>query len=88
MANGYVVDHSGEHFDYLEAHWWDEWHRRYPKAWGTVGMSQIARDEKTGVVLLYVIIGRDGKWGSGTVVAYDYRDGRLRKRGEVMLWVS
>lgn len=87
---GYIVDHNGKFEKYFDQNGggWQKWHKDNPAAHGWTRVSMPAYDEQAGIVLVYIGTQSDRLAGAGYIVAYSYKDGKLKELGRVLLWVS
>ncbi len=96
-AKGYVIDYDGRYDRYFDADGggWEKLYEENPKAHGMITVSLPVYDREKGILLVYVITGTPvvyvstgtPGWGSaGTVIAYQYRDGVLKRIFRESLW--
>ncbi|RPI77454.1 MAG: hypothetical protein EHM45_09035 [Desulfobacteraceae bacterium] len=87
---GYLVDYDGKFDNYFNSGngGWEKWHKENPLTQGWTRVSLPAYDEKTGIILLYLGTQYDWLAGSGDLIVYKYKDGKLQELGRVMLWIS
>lgn len=88
--DGYLIDFDGKYRKYFEKDGggWEKWYKENPKAHGYTCVSLPVYDQKSGLVLVYV--GTQVHWlaGSGSVILYRYKNGKLKELKEVMIWIS
>jgi hypothetical protein len=73
---------------YKDGGGWEKCYKETPKAHGNTTVSIPVYDKKTGIVLVYM--GTQSHWlaGSGWIIAYEYKEGKLKEMKRVMLWIS
>jgi hypothetical protein len=88
--SGYFIDFDGKFANYFNSDGggWEKWHKENPMAHGMTRVSLPAYDDKAGIVLVYLGTQYDWLAGSGHLIAYKYKDGKLQELGRVMLWIS
>lgn len=88
--NGYIIDYDGKYEKYFEKDGggWKKLYKENPKADGLTTVSLPAYDRKTSILLVYIGTQKHGLSGSGWVIAYKYKNGKLKELARVMLWIS
>jgi hypothetical protein len=88
--DGYIIDYDGKYKKYFEKDGggWEKLYKENPKADGWITVSLPAYDRKTNIFLVYIGTQRHGLSGSGWVIAYKYKNGKLKELTRVMLWIS
>jgi ABC-type Fe3+-hydroxamate transport system substrate-binding protein len=89
-GKGYLIDQDGHFRNYFlkDGGGWERWYEDNPKAHGSITVSRPAIDEANGLVLVYTGTQFDWEAGSGWIVLYEYKDGKLKELKRVMLWIS
>jgi len=88
--NGYLMDYDEKFASYFKSGGggWEKWHKENPMTQGWTRVSLPAYDGNAGIVLVYLGTQYDWLAGSGYLIAYQYKDGKLTELGRVMLWIS
>ena len=89
-GNGYLIDKDGQFQKYfLEGGGgWEAWYKDHPKAHGMTTVSRPAIDEVNDLVLVYTGVQLDWEVGSGWIILYEYKEGKLKELKRAMLWIS
>jgi hypothetical protein len=83
-GNGYLMDHTGEY----RRGSWHAFYKDHPDSLGVAEVSRPIYDEKTGILLIYVCLHRGTRAGRGSLFAFKYEGGILKKLAEAELWIS
>jgi hypothetical protein len=88
--DGYIIDYDGKYNKYFEKDGggWEKLYKENPKADSRTTVSLPAYDRKTNIFLVYIGTQRHGLSGSGYVIAFEYKNGKLKELARVMLWIS
>ena len=94
-GNGYLIDKDGHFQEYFQKKYflkdgggWGRWYKDNPKAHGLTKVSRPVIDEANGLVLVYRGTQVHLLVGSGWIILYEYKDGKLKELKRAMLWVS
>jgi hypothetical protein len=87
---GYLIDKDGHFQKYFlkDGGGWERWYEENPQAHGSTTVSRPAIDQANGLVLVYTGTQFDWEAGSGWIILYEYKDGKLKELNKVMLWIS
>ncbi len=89
-GNGYLIDKDGQFQKYFreDGGGWEKWYKDHPQAHGMTTVSRPAIDEVNGLVLVYTGVQLDWDVGSGWIILYQYKEGKLKQLKKAMLWIS
>jgi len=89
--NGYIIDYDETNI-YPGKSWdpgaWENLRRDSPEVSEIIYISLPVYDPKTGIVLLYFSSSRGPLYGSGGIIAYEYKNGEIKLISRVEVWIS
>jgi hypothetical protein len=90
QKKGYVVDTDGVYAAYHKegGGGWKQWYADHPHALGMLRLSVPVYDKSREILLVHIEVRIGDKSGKGYVCAYEYKQGKLRLLGQVLVWIT
>lgn len=87
-ADGFLIDYEGKFKRYFDSGHCEALRRDHPEVSGNTHVSLPAYDKEKSIVLVAVSYSCGSLYSSGGIVAYEYKNRKLKKLCKVILWKS